>query len=131
VAAAVEELLRHTPLGAGAGFIRIATEDIELGGVTVREGEGVMVAIHSANRDESVFDDADALRLDRAVNPHIGFGHGPHHCLGAQLARMELQVAMSALMREFPELALATAPEDVEWKSGGFVRGPEKLMVTW
>jgi cytochrome P450 len=131
VPAAVEELLRHTPLGAGAGFVRIATEDVELGGVTVRAGEGVMVAIHSANRDDAVFDDADALRLDRAVNPHIGFGHGPHHCLGAQLARMELQVAIGALMREFPDLALATAPEDVEWKSGGFVRGPEKLLLTW
>ncbi|WP_214370948.1 cytochrome P450 [Pseudonocardia sp. H11422] len=131
VAPAVEELLRFTPLGAGAGFPRIATADVELGGVTVRSGEAVLVAIHAANRDRDVFADAGELVLDRRANPHIAFGHGVHHCLGAQLARMELQVAIGALQRGFPDLRLAVPAADVEWKTGALVRGPRTLPVSW
>ncbi|WP_338051892.1 cytochrome P450 [Pseudonocardia acidicola] len=131
VAPAVEELLRFTPLGAGAGFPRIATEDLELGGVTICKGDAVLVAVHSANRDPAVFSDGDELVLDRSANPHVGFGHGPHHCLGAQLARMELQVAMGALLRGFPDLGLAVPAEDIEWKTGALVRGPKTLPVSW
>jgi cytochrome P450 len=131
VATAVEELLRFIPLGASAGFARVATEDVELSGVTVRAGEPVLVAIHAANRDPEVFDDADALVLDRPANHHIGFGHGAHHCLGAQLARMELQEALGGLLREFPDLRLAVPAEDIEWRSGSLARGPLRLPLAW
>lgn len=131
VGPAVEELLRFVPLGAGAGFPRVALEDVALGGVTVRAGESVMVAIHSANRDAALFDAPDELHAGRAANPHMAFGHGAHHCLGAQLARMELQVALGELLREFPDLRLACAAEDVEWRSGALVRGPRELLLAW
>ena len=131
IAPAVEELLRFVPLGSGVGFARVALEDVEMGGVTVRAGEEVMVALHSANRDEAQFDDAEGLHTDREQNPHMAFGHGAHHCLGAQLARMELQVALGELLRGFPDLRLAGAPEDVVWKTGAFVRGPRELLVAW
>ena len=131
IATAVEELLRFTPLGAAAGFPRIATEDVELSGVTVRAGEAVVVSVHAANRDPEVFDDPGTLLLDRAVNRHIGFGYGAHHCLGAQLARMELQEALGGLLREFPDLRLAVPAEDVHWRQGALVRGPRTLPLAW
>ncbi|MFC4949850.1 cytochrome P450 [Pseudonocardia sp. GCM10023141] len=131
VARAVEELLRFTPLGASAGFPRIAMEDIELSGVTVQAGESVIVSVHAANRDPGVFADADTLVLDRPAGHHVAFGHGAHHCLGAQLARMELQEALSALLREFPDLRLAVPAQDVPWRTGALVRGPRELPLTW
>ena len=131
IAAGVEELLRFTPLGASAGFARVATQDVELSGVTVRAGEAVMVALHAANRDPSVFADAEELDLQRAHNHHVAFGHGAHHCLGAQLARMELQEALGGLLREFPDLRLAVPAEQVVWRTGGLVRGPTALPLAW
>ncbi|OXM72682.1 MULTISPECIES: cytochrome P450 [Amycolatopsis] len=128
---AVEELMRFVPLGIGAGIARYATEDIELGGVLVRAGEAVLPALASANRDESVFPDADVLDLRREDTSHIGFGHGVHHCLGAPLARMELQVALDTLLRRLPDLRLADGESGVDWKEGLSTRGPERLLVTW
>ncbi|WP_280489577.1 cytochrome P450 [Nocardia carnea] len=128
---AVEELLRHTQLGAGGGQPRVATEDVVLSGVTVRAGEAVFVHTQAANRDEAVFDDPETLDLTRQRNPHIAFGYGAHHCLGAQLARVELQVAMEALLERFPGLRLAVPEDEIPWKSGLLVRGPEKLLVSW
>ncbi|BCK59324.1 cytochrome P450 [Nocardia wallacei] len=128
---AVEELLRFVQLGAGGSSPRIATEDVRLGGVTVRAGEAVFVNTPTANRDETVFDHADELDLTRAHNPHVAFGYGPHHCLGAQLARLELQLAIGALLQHFPTLRLAVPSDEVAWKSGLLVRGPRSLPVTW
>ncbi|MBU3062146.1 cytochrome P450 [Nocardia sp. NEAU-G5] len=129
---AIEELLRYVQLGSGgAAFGRVATEDLELRGVTVRAGETVFVNTQSANRDESVFDAAAELDLARSHNPHIAFGHGVHHCLGAQLARVELQVTFESLLRRFPGLTLAVAPEEVPFKTGLLVRGPKALPVSW
>jgi cytochrome P450 len=131
LAAAVEELLRFTPLGASAGFPRIATEDVELSGVTVRAGESVVVAVQAANRDPAVLPDGDELVLDRPATPHVAFGHGFHHCFGAQLARMELQEAIGGLLHEFPDLGLAVPAAEVAWCRGALVRGPEELPLTW
>lgn len=128
---AVEELLRYVPLGVGAAFPRFATEDVELGGVLVRAGEAVMVSAQSANRDESVFSDGENLDLARQEATHLGFGHGPHHCLGAQLARMELQVALRTLLSRLPGLRFATTAEDVVWKTGMLVRGPRRMLLSW
>lgn len=127
----VEELLRYTPLIASAGFPRIATEDVELSGATVRAGETVVVSLNAANRDPELFTDASALLLDRKVNRHIAFGHGPHHCPGASLGRMELQEVLRGLLREFPDLRLAVVPENVEWRTGARIRGPRALPLAW
>ncbi|MFE9327686.1 cytochrome P450 [Nocardia sp. NPDC052278] len=131
VPSAVEELLRYVQLGAGGSFPRIATEDLELGGVGIRSGESVFVNTQAANRDETVFDDPEGLDLTRERNPHMAFGHGAHHCLGAQLARVELQVALRSLLQRFPTLHLAVPVDEVPWKSGLLVRGPKALPVAW
>jgi cytochrome P450 len=128
IPAAVEELLRFVPLGAGAGFARYATEDIEVGGVLVQAGEPVLVAIGAANRDRLQFDDAEGLRFDREDQHHLGFGHGVHHCLGAPLARLELQEALRALVTEMPGLRLAG---DIVWKTQMLVRGPRSMPIAW
>ncbi|MGW0435384.1 cytochrome P450 [Micromonospora sp. NPDC003197] len=128
---AVEELLRYVPLGAASAFARYAKEDVELGGSTVRAGEPVLGALSSANRDERVFADPDRLDLTRPINPHVGFGHGVHHCVGAQLARMELQVALGSLISRFPKLRLAVPEPELGWKSGMLVRGLTALPVAW
>ncbi|WP_410614348.1 cytochrome P450 [Amycolatopsis sp. lyj-109] len=128
VPAAVEELLRFVPLGAGAGFARYATEDVQVGGVLVRAGEPVLVAIGAANRDGLQFGDAEKLSFDRPENHHLGFGHGVHHCLGAPLARLELQEALRALVTELPGLHLAG---DIVWKTQMLVRGPRSMPIGW
>ncbi|MEU4565638.1 cytochrome P450 [Micromonospora sp. NPDC023956] len=131
VPSAVEELLRFVPLGATAAFPRYATEDVEVGGVLVRAGEPVVVSIHSANRDERVFTEPDQLDLARPVNPHVAFGHGVHHCVGAQLARMELQVVLETLVERTPGLRLAVPEPELTWKTGLLVRGLTSLPVNW
>ena len=131
VPAAVEELTRYVPLGVASSFARYALEDIELGGVLVRAGEPVIGSLSSANRDGEVFGEPDRLDFTRRTNPHMGFGHGVHHCLGAQLARMELQVAVGTLARRFPGLRLAVPEPELTWKSGMLVRGLLGMPVAW
>ncbi|MGW0895302.1 cytochrome P450 [Saccharopolyspora sp. NPDC002578] len=128
---AVEELLRYVPLGNGAGIPRYALEDVELGGVTVKAGEAVLPSTASANRDAAVYSEPDVLDLLREEASHVGFGHGAHHCLGAPLARMELQVALDTLLRRLPDLRLAAGEEGVEWKDGLSTRGPSKMPISW
>ncbi|WP_416966786.1 cytochrome P450 [Streptomyces sp. 4F14] len=128
---AVEELLRFVPLSIGTAFARYALEDVEVGGVTVRAGEAVTVALHSANRDESVFTYPHRLDLERHEAPHLAFGHGTHHCLGSPLARVELQVALRTLLTRFPGLRFHESEADVVWKSGVLTRGPERLSLSW
>ena len=128
IPAAVEELLRFVPLGAGASFPRYAKEDVQVGGTLVRAGEPVLVAVGAANHDALRFEAPGEIRFDRASNQHLGFGHGVHHCLGAPLARVELQEALRALVGELPTLRLAG---DIEWKTGMLVRGPRTMPVGW
>ncbi|WP_329223482.1 cytochrome P450 [Streptomyces sp. NBC_01485] len=131
VPSAVEELLRMVPLGLHGGFVRIATEDVELSGVVVRKGEAILAELHTANRDPEVFDRPEELDFHREHNPHLIFGYGPHHCVGAQLARLELQVALGTLLERFPALECAIPPEQIEFSKVKLVRGPETLPVTW
>ncbi|MFI2186422.1 cytochrome P450 [Streptomyces sioyaensis] len=125
---AVEELLRFVPLGSGAGQPRYATEDVEVGGTLVQAGTPVLIAMGAANRDALRFEAPGTLDISRPANQHLGFGHGVHHCLGAPLARLELQEALGALLARFPGLQLAG---DVEWKSQMLVRGPRVMPVGW
>ncbi|MFG2525310.1 cytochrome P450 [Streptomyces sp. NPDC048527] len=138
VDSAVEELLRATSFNNGTGFPRVALEDVSVGGVTVRAGETVFIAINSANHDSEVFDQPEGMDLSRSPNPHVAFGLGIHHCAGAGLARMELQEALRAL-REVPDLRLAVPAEDVPWRGSAvhapkalpvFIRMPSELPVT-
>ncbi|MEU1776709.1 cytochrome P450 [Streptomyces sp. NPDC019922] len=110
----VEESLRlhppimHLPL-------RYATADIALGeGVTIREGDAILVGFGAPGRDPGLHDDPAAFRIDRADKDHLAFGHGIHYCLGAPLARLEAEVALPALFDRFPQIALAVNPEDLE-----------------
>jgi nocardicin N-oxygenase len=91
----------------------------------------VLVDFYVANRDERVFADPDRLDLTRDVASHLTFGHGVHHCLGAQLARLEIQVALATLVARFPTLRLAVAPDEVRWRADRLVRGVRALPVAW
>jgi cytochrome P450 len=129
---AVEELMRFSQLGdGGASLPRVTTEDVELGGVTIPKGAAVLPALGAANRDPAGFADPDRLDLTRTVNPHLGFGGGVHHCLGAQLARMELQEALRGLLRRLPGLRVAVPDAELRFKPGMVVRSLEALPVTW
>ncbi len=129
---AVEELMRFVQLGdAVGGPARIATEDVELGGVKIPAGSALLPAMGSANRDPSQFDGADVLDLTRSENSHLGFGAGVHHCLGAQLARMELQEALRGLLRRIPNLRVAVPDEELSFKPGMVIRSLRSLPVTW
>jgi cytochrome P450 len=130
VPGAVEEILRYNVPGDG-GLLRVATEDVELPSGIVGKGQAVMATVAAANRDPAVFPDPDRFDITRPDSEHITFGYGPHYCLGANLARLELQVAFSALVRWLPWLELATAAGEVPWRSGLVMRGPEQLPVTW
>ncbi|MGH1563473.1 cytochrome P450 [Mumia sp. DW29H23] len=119
VATALEELIRYdAPLQL---FERTATEDVEVAGTTVRAGEKVACLMGSANRDAAVFADPDAFDVARDPNPHVGFGMGLHFCLGAPLARMELEITLSRLLERFPRLELTgVAPRRPTWVLRGF-----------
>ncbi|MCG5218874.1 cytochrome P450 [Streptosporangium soli] len=128
---AVDELLRYNSLTTGGGLLRIATEDIEVGGVTIHAGEAVLPALSSANRDASVFADPETFDITRRPNPHIAFGLGAHFCLGAQLAKIELEEALDGLFGRFPTLRLEARDQDLRVNHGHLVRGLPELPVAW
>ncbi len=131
IPSAIEELLRFNRFSE-VGQLRVAIEDIELHGVQIKAGEGVMAALNSANRDPRAYDAPDELRLDRRDNKHMSFGFGPHFCLGAQLARIELQESLAALVRRFPRMSLAKPAEELEWRRvlvSGLAELPVNLNV--
>ena len=126
---AVEELLRYTsPVELATE--RYAREDVEIAGTTIPRGELVLAVLGSANHDEWEFDGPDVLNLTRDPNRHLAFGRGGvHHCLGAPLARIEGQIAISALLRRFPDARLAVVPETLRWRRGLFLRGLHMLPL--
>ncbi|WUD78004.1 cytochrome P450 [Streptomyces sp. NBC_00510] len=128
---AIEEMLRYIPFRKGVGIPRIAVEDVEMGGVLIRAGDVVHVSYLTANRDPEKFDRPDELDLDRTGTPHMTFGWGGHHCLGAPLATMELQVAFRELLRRFPDLRLAKPADEVRWSATSIWRYPVALHVAW
>ncbi len=125
----IEELLRYTsPVEMTTP--RIAREDVTLASVTIPRGAWVIAVIGAANRDESVFRDPDTLDLARVPNPHVAFGQGRHFCLGANLARIEAQVALTTLFARFPGLRLAQPAESLRWHKILPLRGLVALPVT-
>jgi cytochrome P450 len=128
---AVEEMLRYIRPASGEGIPRVAAEDVELGGVVIRAGEAVLPSTMSANHDASVFDNADRMDFTRKDSPHLAFGHGAHHCVGANLARVMLQVAIRSLLERFPKLRLSVPTEQVPWRDKTVWSAPEELMAAW
>ncbi|WP_084735652.1 cytochrome P450 [Actinophytocola xinjiangensis] len=129
---ALEELLRYIPFRQGVGIPRVATEDVELGGETIKAGDAVHVSYLTANRDELAYERPDELDFDRVDPvPHMAFGYGSHHCMGSHLARMVLQVSIGGLLTRFPALRLAVAPEEVRWNEVSIWRYPLALPVAW
>jgi cytochrome P450 len=131
VPAAVEEFLRWVWFGGTGGRPHVVLAATRLGGAELRRGDVVVPLTDAADRDPDAFPDADAFRPDRSPNPHLGFGHGRHLCLGAPHARMELQVALTALLRRLDGLDLAIDPARLRWRERMFVRGVWELPVTW
>ncbi|MGH3303330.1 MAG: cytochrome P450 [Streptosporangiaceae bacterium] len=128
---AVEELLRFVSLGGGLPPARMATEDVELGGVTVRAGDVVMPLYATANRDPAEFTNPDQLDVGRRIVSHLAFGGGAHHCLGAQLARLELQEAFRGLLGRLPGLRVAVPRTRLRYKPGMAIYSLRELPVSW
>jgi biflaviolin synthase len=127
----IDELLRYIPHRNAVGLSRVALEDVEIGGVRMRAGDPVYVSYLAANRDPDVFPDPETIDLSRNPNPHVAFGHGPHYCPGGMLARLESELLVDALLDRVPGLRLAVPPDQVPFRKGALIRGPEALPVTW
>ena len=129
VPGAVEELMRM--LSIADGLLRRATEDIEAGGTTIRAGDGVVFATSVINRDEDVYPAPDTLDWHRSARHHVAFGFGIHQCLGQNLARAELEIALHTLFDRLPTLRLAAPAEEIPFKPGDTIQGMLELPVTW
>jgi cytochrome P450 len=127
---AIEELLRYLSV-VHSGVPRVATRDTEVEGEPVAKGDVLILSLPTANRDPGLTDDPERLDLARQVTRHVAFGHGVHHCLGAALARAELRIALPALLRRFPTLALADPDAPVDFRSFAIVYAVRSLPVTW
>lgn len=129
-AAAVDELLRYLSI-THLGLRRFALEDIDVDGVTIRAGDGVLLSVDAANRSGDNFPDPQRLDIHRDARKHLGFGFGVHQCIGQPLARVELQVVYGTLYKRIPTLRLAIDLDQVDFKSDGIIYGLHSLPVTW
>ncbi|WP_425276822.1 cytochrome P450 [Streptomyces aquilus] len=127
--AAVEELMRM--LSIADGLLRLATEDVEAGGETIRAGDGVVFSTSVINRDEDVYPAPDTLDWHRSARHHVGFGFGIHQCLGQNLARAEMEIALRTLFTRLPALRLAAPADEIPFKPGDTIQGMLELPVTW
>ncbi|WP_232667634.1 cytochrome P450 [Pseudonocardia sp. TRM90224] len=126
---AVEELLRW--LSVAQLPPRTTTTDVEIAGHAIPAGSLVFCSLQVANRDSTLIDRPDTLDTGRGAAGHVAFGHGVHHCLGAPLARMEMRIALPALLRRFPHLAMADPDEQIDFRVFSAVYGVKSLRVTW
>jgi pentalenic acid synthase len=127
---AVEELLRYLSIADLAG-VRVATADIDVDGRTVRAGDGVIVSNSITNRDREAFDDPDTFDIHRSARHHLAFGYGVHQCLGQNLARVELEVALTALFGRIPTLRIALPIEELTLRPPSTIHGVNELPVIW
>ncbi|MBB4947243.1 cytochrome P450 [Kitasatospora gansuensis] len=130
LATAVEELLRYDGPVELATW-RFATEPLTIGGVDIPVGDPVLVVLAAADRDPARFAAENTLDLARKDNPHLGFGHGIHYCIGAPLARLEGQFALATLLTRLPDLQLAAEPDELRWRGGLIMRGLRELPVSF
>jgi cytochrome P450 len=130
VTPAVEELLRWLSI-VHSGIPRTTTTEVEIAGQVIPEGELLVVALPAANRDPGFIENPERLDITRGAPGHVAFGHGVHHCLGAPLARMEMHTAFPALLRRFPNLALAVPDDEVDFHVYNAIYGLRSLPVTW
>ncbi|WP_434095095.1 cytochrome P450 family protein [Streptomyces lydicus] len=128
LATGIEELLRYDGPVELATW-RFATQELTLGGQRIAAGDPVLVVLAAADRDPERFADPDVLDLTRRDNPHLGYGHGIHYCLGAPLARLEGQTALATLLRRLPDLRLGADPDTLRWRGGLIMRGLRSLPV--
>ncbi|MGW7019861.1 cytochrome P450 [Streptomyces decoyicus] len=126
---AVEELLRF--LSIADGMLRVAKEDIEIGGQLIRADDGVLFPTSLINRDEATYPSPDQLDLDRSARHHIAFGFGIHQCLGQNLARAEMEIALRSLFTRIPDLRLAVPAAEVPFKPGDTLQGMIELPLAW
>ncbi|MGI8311946.1 cytochrome P450 [Saccharopolyspora hattusasensis] len=129
-ASAVEELLRYFSVSDPAGS-RVALEDIELGGETIRAGEGVIALAGAANWDPAVYEHPERLDIRRNAGGHLAFGHGAHQCIGPHLARLELEVVFGTLFQRLPGLRVTTPVEDLRYKVGANIYGVHEVPIAW
>jgi cytochrome P450 len=127
---AVEEFLRYRSPFMQATF-RWACADVQLDEKLIRRGDGVVISLASANRDETAFGEADTLDITRRENAHLAFGKGIHYCLGAPLARLEGQIAIGTLLRRLPKLHLEIDPTSLSWRPGSLALGLNHLPVVF
>ncbi|MEV5414130.1 cytochrome P450 [Thermopolyspora sp. NPDC052614] len=129
--AAVEELLRYHSIVDWIAFDRVATRDLVVGGQEVKAGEAIFVLGASANRDERAFERPDEFDIHRDSRHHVAFGHGVHQCLGQNLARAELEIALRTLFTRIPDLRVEAADEELSFKYDAAVFGLYELPVAW
>ncbi|ANN20073.1 cytochrome [Amycolatopsis orientalis] len=127
---AVDELIRYLTVPYSP-TPRIAREDLTLAGQAIKKGDSVICSLPAANRDPALAPDVDRLDVSREPIPHVAFGHGVHHCLGAALARLELRTVFTELWRRFPALRLADPAQDTEFRLTTPAYGLTELMVAW
>lgn len=127
---ATDELLRFLTV-THWGRHKIAIEDVEIGGQLIRAGDGVIAAQDTANRDPAVFEDPNVFDVRRDARGHLAFGHGVHQCIGAALARIELEVVYRSILERFPDLHLAEAVRPEDFKPEAAVYGARRLIVAW
>ncbi|MEV7426386.1 MULTISPECIES: cytochrome P450 [unclassified Streptomyces] len=130
IANAVDELLRYLSI-VQTGVRRVAKADIEIGGVVIKAGDGMIFDLHAANWDPEAFSESQRLDVTRPARQHQAFGYGPHQCLGQNLARLELQVVYSTLYRRIPTMRLAADLADLEFDHVGTTYGVHSLPVSW
>nr|AAT12284.1 LtxB [Lyngbya majuscula] len=128
---AVQELLRYIPIDAHVTFARYATEDVQVGNTLVRTGDAILASFPSANHDPAIFEDPHTFNIMRPRKPNFGLGTGIHSCAGKLLAVVELEIALSVLIRRLPTLRLAIPAEEVPWQPGSLLRSTSKLPAEW
>jgi cytochrome P450 len=129
-ASAIEEVLRRSMTGGG-GLLRYAREDMEVGGTKIQAGDAVLLGAAAANHDERAFTDAVHFDISRPSNQHLSFGHGARYCIGANLARLELQIVFDSLLRRIPTLRLAVPVEELKLRVNQLGGGLVAVPVTW
>ncbi|MGY1502783.1 cytochrome P450 [Streptomyces sp. QTS52] len=125
----IEESMRYWSISQDA-MVRLALEDMDLGGVAVAKGDAVVISVPAGNHDESVFACPRTIDPHRDTSGHLQWGYGPHYCQGAPLARLEMELSLRTLLRRFPDLRLAADPTTV-FRSGTVFHGVTQLPVTW